>query len=129
MRGYDHGYVHWNELLTRDAAGAAEFYAKVLGWEIMEVDMGGPHPYRVAKVGEDMVAGIMQMHGPEFEGMPERWVPYMAVDDADKAAADARAAGAKVVNEPFDVPGVGRIVMIHDNVDAVLGLMKPANPE
>ncbi|MEO0682925.1 MAG: VOC family protein [Pseudomonadota bacterium] len=121
-----HGSIHWNELNSRDAAATAAWYRDVLGWTIEEMPMGDGAVYRVGKIGEDMIAGIFQMDGPQFDGLPDHWATYFQVDDADAAAKAAVQAGGSLVSEPFDVPGVGRIVMVKDALGAFLGLMTPS---
>ncbi|MEO1689239.1 MAG: VOC family protein [Pseudomonadota bacterium] len=121
-----HGAIHWNELNSRDAAATAAWYRDVLGWTIEEMPMGDGAVYRVGKIGEEMIAGIFQMDGPQFDGMPDHWATYFQVDDADAAAKAAVQAGGSLVSEPFDVPGVGRIVMVKDALGAFLGLMTPS---
>ena len=38
----------------------------------------------------------------------------------------ATAAGGKVMREPFDIPGVGRIAILMDSRGTAIGLMTPA---
>jgi uncharacterized protein len=54
------------------------------------------------------------------------WMPYIAVDDIDARVRQAARAGAKVMKEPFDVPGVGRIAMLTEPGGAGIGWMTPA---
>jgi uncharacterized protein len=58
--------------------------------------------------------------------VPESWMPYIAVDDIDARVRQAAQAGAKVMKEPFDVPGVGRIAMLTEPGGAGIGWMTPA---
>jgi len=83
--------------------------------------------YWVAKIGGKPVGGILPMSGPDFDGVPEQWMAYLAVDHVDARHKKATAAGAKVMREPFDVPMVGRIAIIKDPGGAVIGWMTPAN--
>ncbi|MEM0989629.1 MAG: VOC family protein [Pseudomonadota bacterium] len=122
-----HGHVHWTELNTREPAKAAAFYASVLGWDIAEMEMpDGQGTYRIGQRGDDRVAGIFEMQGPEFEGMPDHWLSYFAVADADAAASAIAAAGGQVLRPAFDVPGVGRILIVRDATGAVCGMMQPS---
>lgn len=122
----DHGKVLWNELMTRDVEGAKEYYGATFGWtfETMPVP-GGEGDYTVAKLGDEMVAGMMDMSDMELEGVPAHWFTYFAVDDVDAAAGAAEAAGAKVHRQPFDVGTVGRIAIVEDPTGAMMGLMTP----
>lgn len=122
----EHGTFYWNELLTRDALRAKDFYSKTLGWTFDTMPMGELGDYHIAKVGETMVGGIMAMPGgPEFEGVPDNWFSYIAVDDLTKRLALLRESGGTVLREPFDVPGVGSIAIIAIPGGASQGWMVP----
>ena len=122
----DHGTFYWNELMTRDAEKAKAFYAATLGWtfDAMPMDEEGA-TYWLAKLGDTPVAGIFTMSGPQFEGVPEHWFAYIAVDDVDARASKAEGAGGKILRPAFDVPGIGRIVILADVNGAAMGWMTP----
>lgn len=119
------GTVLWTELMTSDIASAKDFYTKTAGWTFREVDMG-VGPYHVGSVGEEMVAGIMGM--PEgMEAATPFWISYIGVRDVDKATRDAQVAGAYILQAPFDVPGVGRMVVLQDPQGAQIAFMTPSD--
>ena len=120
-----HGAFHWNELMTRDAAQAKDFYGKTLGWTFEDMPMP-EMTYTLIKSNGEMVGGMMEMNGPMFDGVPTHWMSYIAVDDVDKRLEALKQAGGKVHREPFDVPGVGRIAMIEVPGGATQGWMTPA---
>jgi uncharacterized protein len=120
-----HGTFYWNELMTRDAEKAKKFYAKTMGWSF-DAMPGAGGTYWVAKMGDEPVGGIFDISGPEYKGVPESWMPYIAVDDVDARVKKATKAGAKVMKPAFDVPGVGRIVMLLEPGGAGIGWMTPA---
>jgi predicted enzyme related to lactoylglutathione lyase len=121
-----HGSFYWNELMTRDAEQAKKFYADVIGWTFEGMPM--PHgTYWVAKMDDKPVGGLFPMSGGEFEGVPENWMSYLAVDDVDARLKKAKAAGATAMREPFDVPGVGRIAIVMQPGGAVIGWMTPTD--
>lgn len=122
----DHGTFYWNELMTRDPETACDFYARTLGWRFEEMPMADGGVYRVAKEGDRPVAGVFDTKGRDFEGLPPHWFAYIAVDDVDRRLAAAEQAGAKVLRPPFEVEGVGRVVIIKDPVGAAVGWMTPA---
>ena len=72
------------------------------------------------------VGGIFDISGPDYAGVPEAWMPYIAVDDVDARVKKAIAAGAKVMKPAFDVPNVGRIVILQEPGGAGIGWMTPA---
>jgi hypothetical protein len=119
-----HGSFHWNELMTRDVEKAKKFYGGTIGWTFD----GMPMPdgtYWVAKMGDKPVGGLFTIGGPQFDGVPEQWMAYLAVDDVDARVAKATAAGAKLMRPIFDVPGVGRIAILREPGGAGVGWMTP----
>lgn len=122
-----HGHFHWNELNTRDARRAMDFYSKSIGWTFDEMSMGDGTPYYVCMQGDKPAGGIFTMEDPMFDGLPDHWLPYLSVDDIDAAIAKVKAEGGQVKREPFDVPGVGRIAIVAEPGGAVLGWMTPAD--
>jgi predicted enzyme related to lactoylglutathione lyase len=82
--------------------------------------------YWLAKVGGAPAGGIFSIAGPEFDGVPEHWFAYVAVDDVDASASKAEAVGGKIRRPAFDVPGVGHIVILEDSNGAAMGWMTPA---
>ncbi len=123
---WSHGSFYWNELMTRDVEKAKSFYGSSIGWtfDFMEMPEG---TYWVAKSGDKPVGGIFPMNGPDFAGVPEHWMPYVAVDNVDARLEKATAAGASTIRQPFDVPAVGRIAIIHDPGGAVIGWITPVS--
>jgi len=117
-----HGHFHWNELMTHDVEKAKKFYADTLGWSYE----GMPMPegtYWFASAGGEPVGGIVDAGG---DGSPEGWIGYIAVDDVDARAKKAVAAGGKILQPAFDIPGVGRIVILAEPGGAAIGWMTPA---
>lgn len=121
-----HGHFYWNELNTRDPKKAMAFYGQSLDWTFEEMDMESGGKYYVCKDGETLVGGIFTMPSPEFDGIPEHWFSYIAVDNIDERVENAIKAGGTLVREPFDVNEVGRIAIMQDVNGANLGWMTPA---
>lgn len=120
-----HGMVWWTELMTRDVEGAKAYYKDTCGWDfdVMPVEDGD---YHVANRGGVPTAGVMDMSSMKhLDGVPPHWFSYFAVDDVDKSCADTKAKGGKVIREPFDMPGTGRIAILKDPTGAPMGLMTP----
>jgi uncharacterized protein len=119
-----HGTFCWNELMAHDAERAKKFYRDTVGWTFDAMPMPDG-TYWIAKLGDKSVGGIFPMKGAEFNGMSERWVSYLAVDDIDARLKKAKAAGAKVMKAPFDIPNVGRIAFVEEPGGAMIGWMTP----
>lgn len=120
-----HGKPCWYELATsKGSLGAAEaFYGEVLAWTFQDAGMEG-FDYHLATSDGDLVAGLMVL--PDDVGaMPPFWMIYFAVDDADKAAADIKAAGGRIHREPADIPGTGRFAVAGDPQGAGFGVLQP----
>ncbi|MDH3660512.1 MAG: VOC family protein [Alphaproteobacteria bacterium] len=122
----DHGHFCWNELMTRDVESAKAFYSDTIGWQFNGMDDPEGGTYWIAMDGDQPVAGICDISGPMFDGIPPQWKPYLAVDDVDARVEKAVQAGAKIIKSAFDIPGVGRIIMLEDAGGAGIGWMTPA---
>ena len=125
---WSHGSFYWNELMARDVEQAKKFYGSTIGWTFDAMPMPDG-TYWVAKMDDEPVAGIFPMTGPDFDGVPENWLAYLAVDDVDAGLEAAKAAGAKVVREPFDVPTVGRIAIIQAPGGATIAWITPVGDQ
>jgi predicted enzyme related to lactoylglutathione lyase len=119
-----HGTFSWNELLARDVERAKRFYRETVGWSFES--MPAPHgTYWYAIMDGKPVAGIFPIDKPEFDGVAEGWMSYLAVDDVDKRVEKAVKAGATLMRPIFDVPNVGRIAILREPGGAGVGWMTP----
>jgi predicted enzyme related to lactoylglutathione lyase len=102
----------WYELMTPDPAAAADFYAKVVGWQVEITNRTGAD-YRLLKASGQRVAGIL---APPYDaaGEPARWYGYVGVEDVDAAAETLVEGGGKILRAPADIPGVGRFAVVGD---------------
>jgi predicted enzyme related to lactoylglutathione lyase len=121
---WTHGTFYWNELMTRDAEKAKKFYADTLGWtyEAMPMENG---TYWVVKANGEAAGGIFPLTSPQFDGVPESWMAYIAVDDVDARVKKAQGLGATLMKPIFDIPGVGRIAVLREPGGAGVGWMTP----
>jgi uncharacterized protein len=122
-----HGTFYWNERMTRDVEGTKKFYASTMGWSFDRMPTPDGGTYWLAKVGDETVGGLFDISGPDYQGTPETWMSYIAVDDVDARVKKATAAGAKLMKPIFEVPGVGRIAVLLEPTGAGVGWMTPAN--
>ena len=123
---WSHGSFYWNELMTRDVEKAKKFYGSTIGWTFDGMSMPDG-TYWVAKMADKPVGGLFTLKSPQFEGVPESWMSYLAVDDVDARVKKATAAGAKLMRPIFDVSGVGRIAILTEPGGAGVGWMTPVN--
>jgi uncharacterized protein len=128
-RAWAHGQFHWNELRTRDAERAKRFYTDTIGWCFEASATPDGATYWVAFSDGTPVAGLFPLTSPQFDGVPESWMSFLAVDDVDARVAKALTAGAKLVMPVFDVPDVGRIAMLLEPSGAGVGWITPVGPQ
>jgi predicted enzyme related to lactoylglutathione lyase len=121
-----HGTFCWNELMTHDVERAKKFYADTIGWNFNSVPSPEVGTYWVASHDNKPVAGMFALSSPKFDGVPECWMSYLAVDDVDRRVDGAVKAGAKLMRPIFDVPNVGRIAILTEPGGAGVGWMTPA---
>lgn len=126
MPAAQHGQFHWNELMTWSVDKAKAFYADTLGWNYEAFPMAAGD-YTICKAGDEVVGGMMEMKpGAGFDGLPDHWFAYIAVDDIDARLAKVEAAGGEIMRPPFDIPDVGRIAIVKDKAGAAIGWITPA---
>lgn len=84
------------ELTVGDLDEARSFYRTALGFDF--TDYGDDY---TAVEGGPVEIGF----SPSDSGAPVSPLPVFEADDLDAALADVRAAGGRVVRDPFDYPG------------------------
>lgn len=123
------GAFVWCELVTRDVAQAAEFYAKLLGWSPQFCRLGVTS-YVEMKAGSQAVASVFEACADD-ERSQAHWCPYLCVDDIDRALAAAVRHGGRKLCEPMDLPGegpcAGRYAGVTDPTGAHLALFEPTH--
>jgi uncharacterized protein len=117
------GALTWNQLHTRDQAGAAAFYEAVFGWKLG--DFGGMPMF---SLGERGVASVGEMPPGTPDQVPAFWMTIFASADTDATAARAAELGGRVLAEPFDIEGVGRFAVLADPQGVAFGVIT-APPE
>ena len=68
----------------------------------------------ILTLGEHGVAGLMSPPPGMPDGVPAFWGVSFAVEDADATAALAVERGGSMLQEPMDMPGIGRIATVTD---------------
>jgi uncharacterized protein len=112
------GSLSWNQLHTRDKEGAAAFYGAVFGWTLG--DFGG---MGVWNLGENGIAGIMDMPPGSPDELPAFWMTIFSVADADESVAKASELGGAVVSPPTDLEGIGRFALLTDPQGVYFGII------
>lgn len=115
----------WNELATRDLAGARTFYKAVFGWESETHPMGQMGSYTEWKLNGRSIGGAMEM-GDRFPAtVPPHWLTYFTVSDCDATVAKAQQLGGATLVPPMDIPQ-GRFAVLSDSQGAAFAVMGPS---
>ncbi|GAA3287936.1 VOC family protein [Dactylosporangium vinaceum] len=113
QRTYPPGVTCWIDTEQPDVAAAAGFYGRLFGWTVTEAPAGG---YFIATRDGQDVAAIAPGGGTAA------WNTYVAVGDADAAAAAVAKAGGRVTAQPADAGPAGRAATCTDPQGAQLRL-------
>ena len=118
------GTFGWPELNSRGLEKVIPFYAAAFGWASKKSPMGeGQPPYTEFLVGDESIAGGMEMNPMIPAEVPSYWLAYFAVDDVDASFDKAIAGGAREMLGPTDFAG-GRFAILGDPQGAAFGLIK-----
>ena len=124
--GYIPGVPCWIDTSQPDPEAATTFYGGLFGWDFEDVmPPDSPGKYFVGRIRGGDVAAV----GSQAEGAPPTaiWNTYVWVESADETADKARAAGGRVLVEPFDVMEAGRMAVVADPEGAAISLWQPRN--
>ena len=116
--------VHW-ELMSKEPAKVADFYAKIFDWKVEDRPELN---YRIIDTGGEggINGGILK---PQREGpWPGNMLLYIAVDDLASYRKKVVAAGGKIHVEEQEVPGMGSFTLFTDPEGRMMGLWKSAHP-
>jgi predicted enzyme related to lactoylglutathione lyase len=127
MNGFDviqkPGTFSWAELSARGIDKSKQFYRKVFGWGEKVSPMGeGLGDYTEFKLGDESIAGAMEMNEMVPKEVPSYWLVYFGVADVDAAHKKAVDLGGKEMLPPQDFPG-GRFSILSDPQGAAFGLL------
>src|SRR6185503_5169219 len=117
------GTFCWFELATTDQGAAKQFYQTLFGWEASDSPISANEFYTTFKVdGRDVGAAYTMRPEQQSQGVPPNWGLYVAVDDANDAAARAATLGATILAPAFDVMEHGRMSVLEDPTGAVFSV-------
>jgi predicted enzyme related to lactoylglutathione lyase len=109
------------EFIAKDRQRLREFYTWLFGWKPEEVP--GMN-YTMLHPGDGGIEGAIG--AVQSDGLPAGLTIYVQVDDVEKVLADAQKRGAKALQAPYDIPGVGRLAVFTDPEGNRVGLWKVA---
>jgi len=120
---YKPGTFCWVELATTNGQAAKTFYTQLFGWDYVDNPVGPDMIYTMLKLNGKDVGALYQMPSEmRAQGIPPNWLNYVSVTSADETAEKAKAAGATLLKDPFDVFTVGRMAVVKDPTGAVFAL-------
>jgi len=124
------GFI-WYELMTTDPAASKKFYDEVVGWNIGEESVAPGIEYRmIGRSDGGNAGGVLTLTDEMCEGGARPiWLGYLHTGDVDAKIEAIKADGGKVMMEPWDQPGVGRLAMVTGPEGAPFYLMDPIPPE
>jgi predicted enzyme related to lactoylglutathione lyase len=112
------GRFIWHDLMTRDLAGAKQFYGALFNWEFTTIKRND-RPYVLAKTAGGLVGGIVDVSA--IQAAAPQWLSFMAVANVNQAVEAVRAEGGMTLAEPRDLP-IARVAVVVDPQGAPLGL-------
>jgi predicted enzyme related to lactoylglutathione lyase len=118
----DPGCFTWNELQSRDPETAADFYARLFGWETEAIREDGKLVYVTIRNAGSANGGIMPMTEQHGDAPPS-WLTYFTVLSCDAAVARVRELGGEVLTGPMNM-GAGRIAVVTDPQGAAFALFE-----
>ncbi|MGH2983791.1 MAG: VOC family protein [Solirubrobacterales bacterium] len=121
----------WNNLLTRDADRAEEFYGKLFGWSRTHNDEAPDYVWMWQMDGQrwpEGLGGLMAMGSEMPADAPPHWQVYFAVGDLDRAIEQTKEGGGRHLFGPLEIP-VGRTAVLFDPQGALFALIEPDYPE
>jgi len=105
----------WVDLLTSDPERALVFYGRLFGWTASELgpEFGG----YIRWTKHDLpVAGMT----PNSSPAPDAWTVYLQVDDAERTAERAKAAGGSLFLQK-ELSDLGETLVLGDSTGAMVG--------
>jgi predicted enzyme related to lactoylglutathione lyase len=119
----DAGRFVWHDLMTENLTRSQEFYGLLLGWKYETIRETEP-AYVAIKHGDKYIGGMVAAKREDPAVPVSQWLSYIAVDDPDASVAKAKAAGARVLQEPFDAAGIARAAVVADQQGALVGFAR-----
>ena len=115
------------ELMSKDPAKVADFYAGIFDWKLTRMPQLG---YTLVETGAQ--GGMRGINGgivnPPDDALPEKTLFYILVDDLSAYRKRIVAAGGRICVDEQKVPGMGKLCLFTDPDGRMMGLWK-AKPQ
>ena len=122
---YKYGKFVWHDLLTYDVEAAKKFYGELFGWKF-NTGSRGSSDYTTILKNNIPIGGIVYVKEIKEKHYSAQWMSYLSVPDVDKATEFVKAQGGKIVREPRDIGGRGRMSIVNDPKGSLLALLHSA---
>jgi predicted enzyme related to lactoylglutathione lyase len=123
------GAIVWTDLTVGNAERIRDFYADVVGWKPVPVDMGDYRDYSMSAPGSGVAtAGICHARGKNAD-LPAQWLVYIIVESLDRSIEACRRKGGELIAGPKGMAGHGRYCVIRDPAGAVAALFEATGGE
>ena len=122
----ENGALTWNQLASRNLDGASRFLGSVFPYAFEALPEMPFDAYRVAKVGDQVVAGMIAMPEEAPAEAPPHWLTYFWLDDVDAGAQRAAELGGEVLRGPED-SAYGRSATLRDPQGAIFAVIRGVN--
>lgn len=112
----------FTQLVTPSLADAERFYGGMFGWTFRDVPTSHWHYAEAMSDGRN-IASLIERPLPDRPGVHASWLVFFSVADVDRAVAEARERGARVLAPARDVPGLGREAVLSDPEGGTFALL------
>jgi predicted enzyme related to lactoylglutathione lyase len=120
----------WHDLMSTDPEAAKAFYTQLFGWNVKPMDMG-EYTYSMLLNGDTDEFGFGGINPLDpAHGMPSHWMCYLNMPDGiDAGVAKITELGGTIVEQPFDIPGVGKMAVAADPQGAYFAPFESVPPQ
>ena len=115
------GGVHWTELHSTDLDADMPWLKACFAFEVSEMPMPDGTYYVLNHKGETCGGAMVSA----IHDAPSLWLSWIEVEDVDATAERAKQHGGQVFGDIFEMPDVGRMVVIADPTGAAIGIITP----
>jgi predicted enzyme related to lactoylglutathione lyase len=119
------GCIAWLDLTVVNASVSRDFYQKVVGWSVQDVEMedtsGRYTDYNMLGDDGNPAAGVCHARGGNM-GLPPIWMLYLPVGDLAESLRRVEEAGGKIIKETMQADGKYTSAVVQDPVGACLAL-------
>lgn len=124
--------VHF-EMPAKDKKRVQEFYSKVFGWQMMQMGEEMAHYVLATTTPTDQPGGRPTEPGAinggffDYKDDELNRVPHLviSVDNLEESIEAVNNSGGQTIDEPMDIPNIGRYVSIKDTEGNIIGILQP----